>query len=156
MEGCGADGGVDLILHKDGHMSLVQCKQWKVFSVGAPIVREVFGLLTAENADEAIIVTSGAFTREARRFAEGKPIQLVDGPQLLTLVQSVQHHPAATAPRDSTNGGRPQRPPACPQCGKAMVLRTARHGANAGNRFWGCSAYPACKGVVELSRSNPP
>jgi restriction system protein len=40
--------------------------------------------------------------------------------------------------------------PACPQCGKPMVLRTARSGKNAGKEFWGCSDYPDCKGVVEL------
>ena len=40
--------------------------------------------------------------------------------------------------------------PACPQCGKAMVLRTAKTGQNAGKQFWGCSAYPECKGVVRL------
>ena len=36
----------------------------------------------------------------------------------------------------------------CPQCGKPMVLRTAKTGRNAGNSFWGCSSYPDCKGVV--------
>lgn len=39
--------------------------------------------------------------------------------------------------------------PACPQCGKPMVLRTARKGPNEGRQFWGCSAYPDCKGVQE-------
>ena len=37
----------------------------------------------------------------------------------------------------------------CPACGAAMVLRTARKGANAGNQFWGCSKYPACKKIVK-------
>ena len=40
--------------------------------------------------------------------------------------------------------------PACPQCGKPMVLRTAKSGQNAGKQFWGCSGYPNCKGVVKL------
>jgi four helix bundle suffix protein len=40
--------------------------------------------------------------------------------------------------------------PACPQCGRAMVLRTAKSGKNAGESFWGCSAYPECKAVVNL------
>lgn len=40
--------------------------------------------------------------------------------------------------------------PACPRCGKPMVLRTARTGQNVGQQFWGCSAYPECKGVVNL------
>lgn len=39
--------------------------------------------------------------------------------------------------------------PACPKCGKPMVLRTAKTGKNAGHQFWGCSGYPDCKGVVE-------
>jgi hypothetical protein len=35
----------------------------------------------------------------------------------------------------------------CPKCGKPMVLRTAKRGGNAGNQFWGCSAYPKCRMV---------
>lgn len=42
------------------------------------------------------------------------------------------------------------RIPPCPQCGKPMVLRTAKTGKNAGQQFWGCSAYPDCKGVVKV------
>jgi four helix bundle suffix protein len=40
--------------------------------------------------------------------------------------------------------------PDCPLCGKPTVLRTAKSGKNAGKQFWGCSAYPECKGAVEL------
>jgi len=35
----------------------------------------------------------------------------------------------------------------CPLCWSSMKLRTARHGPNAGKRFWGCSQYPSCKGA---------
>ena len=93
--GRGADGGVDLKLHRAGRISLVQCKQWKDFSVGAPVIREMFGLMTAERAAETIIVTTGKFTRDARDFAASKPIQLIDGPHLLTLIRSVQTNPTA-------------------------------------------------------------
>lgn len=40
--------------------------------------------------------------------------------------------------------------PDCPLCGKPTVLRTAKSGKNAGRQFWGCSAYPECKGAAEL------
>lgn len=40
--------------------------------------------------------------------------------------------------------------PHCPQCGRLMALRTAKTGKNAGNQFWGCTAYPECKGVVAI------
>ena len=39
--------------------------------------------------------------------------------------------------------------PDCPKCGRPMVRRTARRGANAGNEFWGCSEYPRCRGIVQ-------
>ena len=33
----------------------------------------------------------------------------------------------------------------CPRCGGALVLRTARTGEHAGERFWGCVNYPKCR-----------
>jgi four helix bundle suffix protein len=51
-----------------------------------------------------------------------------------------------TAPRPAA--------PACPQCGKPLILRTARKGPRAGSQFWGCSGYPECKGVRPLEASD--
>ena len=39
------------------------------------------------------------------------------------------------------------RGPACPRCGRGMVLRTARKGELSGSQFWGCPGYPECKGT---------
>ena len=39
----------------------------------------------------------------------------------------------------------------CPKCGSNMVLRTAKRGANAGNQFWGYSAYPKCRMVQNVA-----
>lgn len=44
-------------------------------------------------------------------------------------------------------------PPACPRCGKPMILRTARKGSHAGQSFWGCSAYPECSGTRPANQS---
>jgi restriction system protein len=70
-------------LRKDGRKTLVQCKQWKTFSVGRPVLQQMFGIMNDERADEVIVVTSGQFTGEAREFAQRNPIRLVDGPKLL-------------------------------------------------------------------------
>lgn len=88
--GGGADGGIDLILTKKGRRVLVQCKHWKQTSVGAPIVREMYGLMVAEKMDMVMVVTSGLFTKEARLFSEGKPIVLVDGPRLVKMLNDVK------------------------------------------------------------------
>jgi len=30
----------------------------------------------------------------------------------------------------------------CPKCGSALLIRTVKSGAKAGQQFWGCSAFP--------------
>ncbi len=42
--------------------------------------------------------------------------------------------------------------PICPKCGGQMVLRIAKSGANAGNRFWGCSNYPNCRSMLPYEK----
>jgi len=54
-----ADGGVDLVLTRDGQTFLVQCKQWKACKVGVSVVRELFGVMAAEKAAGGFVVTSG-------------------------------------------------------------------------------------------------
>jgi predicted RNA-binding Zn-ribbon protein involved in translation (DUF1610 family) len=39
--------------------------------------------------------------------------------------------------------------PLCPDCGRAMVIKTARSGHFAGKPFWGCSGYPGCLGILK-------
>ncbi len=56
--------------------------------------------------------------------------------------------PPAYRPSPSRPPVQPSSPSAqgttCPNCGSRMILRTARRGRNAGNRFYGCSRYPYC------------
>ncbi len=56
--------------------------------------------------------------------------------------------------RGSDQSGTSGPLPACPLCGNPMVLRTARKGKHAGSQFWGCTAYPACKGTQPLNGSD--
>ena len=57
---------------------------------------------------------------------------------------------ARLAERNRKKSGPAETIPPCPECGKAMVLRTAQKGARAGKQFWGCSGYPDCKGLVDV------
>lgn len=38
----------------------------------------------------------------------------------------------------------------CPRCGSDMIIRETKRGANAGQQFWGCSAFPKCRSVVKF------
>jgi len=98
----GADGGIDLILRKDGKTTLVQCKQWQNWQVGVKVVREMYGLLMHHQAAAVKIVALGDYTSEARRFAQGKPIELIHGGELIATVQSLQKNKVrTTSPMDT-------------------------------------------------------
>lgn len=151
--GGGADGRIDLILRRGKEKILVQCKHWRIRQVGVGKVRELFGLVAAEAAGGGILITSGSFTPAARKFARGKDLELVDGDGLVALVSEARQAMGL----QPVTGDRPKQEtpatgPVCPICGRPMVLRTARRGSHAGSTFWGCSAYPSCKG----KRSGPP
>lgn len=150
--GGGADGGIDLILLGKGEKVIIQCKQWKAFKVSVKVVREMYGIMVAEKADRVIIVTSGVYTGEAYGFARGKPIGLVDGKALVRLIGDIKGDSRTFSSESSgapaVHQVRTTGAPTCPRCGAPMVLRTAKQGQYAGNRFWGCSKYPACKGIV--------
>jgi len=147
----GADGGIDLILRKDGRRTLVQCKQWKRQQVGVNIVREMAGLLAHHQAHAVKIVCIGSFTKDAERFAHGKPIELIGGGQLLEMIRTAQRpsvsHEAQDpriAPELSLAAVVNPSDPKCPRCGSALMRRINRR---TGNGFLGCSQFPKCRGT---------
>lgn len=155
--GGGPDGGVDLVLRKGGETFLVQCKQWKAFKVGVDVVRQLYGVMAARGATGGFVVTSGRFTDEAKSFAGGRNVTLVDGARLAVMLES------ARSAREGSGGRAVQidpmtsatATPACPLCGSPMLRRTARRGLSAGSAFWGCSTYPACKGTRAIDPDEP-
>ena len=40
---------------------------------------------------------------------------------------------------------------ACPKCGSLMVLRKTKNGQNIGKKFWGCSKFPQCRCIVNIT-----
>jgi restriction system protein len=102
-------------------------------------------------------VTSGIFTSDAQAFAKGRNIELIDGPALAVMIESARVAHKVSPPIEK--GARPAVAPAravpaapaaeptCLRCGSAMVKRIAKQGANAGSAFWGCTAFPKCRGV---------
>jgi restriction system protein len=154
--GGGADGGVDLVLSKGTEKYLVQCKQWKAFKVGVDVVRELYGVMAAKGAAGGFVVTSGRFSEDAVSFASGRNLKLIDGPLLHGLIRQARSSRGQTPAQQSEPSLVSAAPadtpsvPDCPTCGKPMVKRTAKRGANAGEEFWGCSAYPACRGTRQI------
>jgi restriction system protein len=84
-----ADGGLDLMLYKGGRRIVAQCKRYAA-KVGAPTVRETMGVMMHHRAHGAYVVALSGFTRQAREWAKGKPLRLIDGQQLLGAIHAKQ------------------------------------------------------------------
>ena len=156
--GGGPDGGVDVHIRRGSDHYLVQCKHWRARRVGVEPVRELYGLIAAQRMAGGYVVTSGDFTDEARRFASGREIQLINGRDLRRGLRVGASDPAAArayAPTEPmglvpalASTARESHGP-CPLCGATMVLREVRTGVHAGTAFWGCSQFArtGCRGT---------
>lgn len=91
MVGGEGDHGVDLVVtNPAGERELVQCKRWGGKWIGEAVVRDFYGALMHDGqAVRGYIVTTSFFSRAARAWAKGKPIDLIDGPKLAEAAQGL-------------------------------------------------------------------
>jgi len=138
--GANPDGGIDLVIEKNGQRAAVQCKQWKTWNVGVKAVRELLGALTDAGIPKGTFITLCGYTGEAKQLAEKHGIEIVNEVGLAKMIEAAgcQLDPETLAILSDTRKF-------CPKCESEMVMRTATKGLGAGSRFWGCSAYPKCR-----------
>jgi restriction system protein len=93
-----SDPSVDLVLRKSANLYLLQSRYWRNRKLGMREVKNLFSIMLAKQASGAFLLTTGVFTNEARRYALGKPINLVDGAQLTELLNSIEENDPAPNP----------------------------------------------------------
>lgn len=142
------DGGIDLIVVKAEERYVVQCKHWKARQIGVSVIRELVGSITQSGAAGGFLVTSGTLTDPARKLAQEAGVDVVDG---TTLRAELGHQDDLGGINRKAESAAPSGPPTCPVCRNRMVLRTARRGDQAGQKFWGCSSFPSCRCTRPLS-----
>jgi len=83
------DGGVDCVAYDPrpifGGKVVIQAKRYKN-TVGVSAVRDLFGTLQNEGASKGILVTTSGYGQASFDFAKNKPIELIDGANLLYLL----------------------------------------------------------------------
>ena len=84
------DGGVDCVAYDPrpifGGKVVIQAKRYKN-TVGVSAVRDLFGTLQNEGASKGILVTTSGYGQASFEFASNKPIELIDGANLLYLLK---------------------------------------------------------------------
>ncbi len=85
------DGGVDCVAYNTdpilGGKVVIQAKRYK-HTVGVSAVRDLYGTLQNEGASKGILVTTSGYGKASYDFADGKPIELFDGTNLLYLLET--------------------------------------------------------------------
>lgn len=85
------DGGIDVIATKDGKKHYIQCKKFINRQVSVGDVRNFYGAVVDKLFDaKSYFITTNIFTLEAERFAQDKPMELIDGKRLMELVEQVE------------------------------------------------------------------
>lgn len=83
------DGGVDCVAFDPrpvlGGKVVIQAKRYKN-TVGVSAVRDLYGTMMNEGANKGILVTTAGYGPDAFTFAKDKPIELIDGGNLLYLL----------------------------------------------------------------------
>jgi len=89
------DGGVDAIAFDPdpirGGKIVIQAKRY-TNTVGVSAVRDLYGTLVNEGATKGILVSTADYGPDAYEFAKGKPITLLNGSNLLHLLEKHGHH----------------------------------------------------------------
>jgi restriction system protein len=88
------DGGVDAIAFDAdpirGGKIVIQAKRYTNV-VGVSAVRDLYGTVMNEGATKGILVTTATFGPDAYQFAKGKPLTLLSGGNLLSLLEKHGH-----------------------------------------------------------------
>lgn len=125
------DGGIDVIATKNDVKHYIQCKKFITSQVSVGSVRDFYGSLVDHIANgKGYFITTNKFTLEAEKFAEDKPIELIDGYRLLQYIEMAKVDMETYLNKEEI----------CPDCGNKLMQRVGKHG-----KFWGCSKYPKCK-----------
>ena len=84
------DGGVDAVAFDPdpirGGKIIIQAKRYTNL-VGVSAVRDLYGTMLNEGAMKGLLVTTSYFGTDAYEFAKDKPLTLINGEELLYLLQ---------------------------------------------------------------------
>lgn len=142
----GGKGG-DFILARKSERILVQCKkQSQDHRIPVERVRELQEAMLTANITRGMYVASCGFSWDARNFAKGNNITVINARTLDALLTAARENPkedlldvSQWAPK--LMGKVQLTPPTCPACEATMDQVHASNGA-----VWVCSQRPDCRG----------
>ena len=82
-------GAYDFTLTRNGRVTLLQCRRWKVNQLGVGPLQELAKAIIAQEAANGICITTGEISPKAVEFAATNPLTIVSGVALASLIGKV-------------------------------------------------------------------
>jgi len=132
--------------------SLLELNEHQVHSVIVFVGDSTFKTEMPEN-----VTYGGGYAR----YIKSKKISVLTASQVIEVTNKIEQ--GRLAPSFKTNrehvkhvknivaGKEDSSIPSCPKCGASMVLRETKKGQNVGKKFWGCSKFPKCRGIMNVT-----
>lgn len=132
--------------------SLLGLNERQVHSVIVFVGESTFKTEMPEN-----VTHGGAYAR----YIKSKKTPVLTASQVIEIVNKIEQ--GRLVPSFKTNrehvkhvknivaGKGKNSVPNCPKCAGLMVLRETKKGQNVGKKFWGCSKYPQCRGIMNAT-----
>ena len=128
-------------------------------------LKELLGLTDNEVFSLIVFVGESTFKREMPsnvteglgyiRYIKSKTKEVLSISQTKEITSKIKAgrlKPSIKTNREHVNHlKKKSNDPSCPKCGSKMLLKEAKRGSNTGNKFWGCSSYPKCRGLRDYN-----
>lgn len=85
-------GVVDIwLLQEDGagKLGAVQCQPWNGQPVEVKSIQELAAIMVAQGIDHGAVIAPAGFSKEARRFVEGRNIELIEGRTFVRIIRAL-------------------------------------------------------------------
>lgn len=95
------------------------------------------------------------------KYIKSKKTPVLNESEVIDIVERIEHGRLTPSFKTNREHGRHVKNivaekgnninPNCPKCGAPMVLREVKKGQNAGKKFWGCTKFPQCRGIMNVT-----
>lgn len=146
------DGSVEVLLFKDSTerpAGLVYCRAWGDREITLETLENLSLKMAQGLIARGFCMGYGSYTAEAKEFARTHAMSLIDDAMFLSMLKRLPDERRAELLALAVEGD--YAVPTCPECGLKMIARQHEQA-----RYWGCRAYPRCKGVLAMRQRPAP
>lgn len=96
------DGGIDIVARSTEGRIAIQCKRYAK-PVGPAVIRELYGVVTADRFDLGILAVTGGVTKGVTEFIKGKPLRVFGLSEIVSMQMELNEAESAPPAKAASN-----------------------------------------------------